>query len=279
MRKKLNETLARWGKGDLIKILVGVMILTGLGSLILNLLRAPSMGDSFAIWWEMWLRDVSVEVAGLIAFVVILAWMLEKKEQPTAQPEAITTPEEPPTEPLSPETIRETQIIGYVERLKTTTDRAARQAILDEMKKLNLLAGANLNNLDLQGANFYDANLRETSLEGANLQSAYLIEADLRGAKLSDANLEKAELSWADLAGAVMGSTNLKGAWLLRSNLKGAFLTTTQFDTRTRLPDGSLWTETTPLERFSDPANPQFWRPEPGFFGELPRWFRRNGGN
>ena len=81
------------------------------------------------------------------------------------------------------------------------------------------LAGANLAKADLSGARLEGANL-----SGANLSRAKLFRADLSQADLSRASLFKANLSQADLGCANLNGADLSGALLIRSNLSGASL-------------------------------------------------------
>jgi uncharacterized protein YjbI with pentapeptide repeats len=91
------------------------------------------------------------------------------------------------------------------------------------------LAGADLSELDLAGANLARADLSGVrlggaSLAGANLSRAKLFGADLSLADLSRASLFKANLSQADLGGANLDSADLSRAFLIRANLSGASL-------------------------------------------------------
>jgi hypothetical protein len=157
------------------------------------------------------------------------------------------------------------------------------------------LIGANLQSADLGGVNLQEAflgkaNLRGADLAGINLQGAYLTRANLRGADLIGGHLQLAKLEGADLRGAYMGSVNLEGAdmrgvllvgadirlanlqdvdlsyanllgsYLSDANLLGVSLAGAIFNEATILPDGSLWSRTTDLTRFTDPNHPNFWR-------------------
>jgi len=83
---------------------------------------------------------------------------------------------------------------------------------------------ANLSGADLSDANLRDANLRGTNLSGASLFEAYLRKADLRGAYLRGADLRNANLSGADLSGANLDGVNLNGANLRNTRLRGVDL-------------------------------------------------------
>ena len=82
----------------------------------------------------------------------------------------------------------------------------------------------NLSKANLQGASLAKANLQGALLGGANLQKASLWEADLQGARLSLANLQEANLSRANLSGANLRESNLQRANLSRANVQEARL-------------------------------------------------------
>ncbi|ETX02589.1 MAG: hypothetical protein ETSY1_02985 [Candidatus Entotheonella factor] len=87
----------------------------------------------------------------------------------------------------------------------------------------------NLQDYDLRGVIFINADLREADLRGANLEKAYLTGAELEGAHLSGANLNgadlrQAQLFRADLSHAQMQHATLSGADLRQAILSGADL-------------------------------------------------------
>jgi len=91
------------------------------------------------------------------------------------------------------------------------------------------LEGVNLNGADLTSAVLKRANLRNAELNKAelfkaNLQEAHLVDANLRGAFLGNANLQEANLKNANLRGAYLGNANLREANLGNANLRGALL-------------------------------------------------------
>jgi hypothetical protein len=261
---KMNRITER----ELVRLLVGGFFLTALSSVMVAVSR-----DDVAGWAQQFLTIASVQFAGAGLIWVVIRGVIrqpepEKKDSPALDEDTVPLQ-------ISSEEIKSKQLImSYVARLKQGDSKEARQVILDEMKARNLLPGANLNNMNLEGANLYDTDMRGISLEGCNLQGAYMLDANLSGANLSQANLQGADMSWCNLKGAFMGEANLKGAWLLQANMQEAFVKTTQFDNTTRLPDGTRWSSEVHVPRFVDPRRPDFWRPEPGFFGELPRWYR-----
>src|SRR5688572_172567 len=143
MNEPWSNRLKSFTTIQVVRFLVGALILTSLGSLFLNILRSPQLGDEFAGWWEHWLLNMSAELGGAAVTLLILEWVLRQiiPVQQTAVP--------------SEEVHRaqnETLLKEYVERIKMANTRERRQVVIDEMKKRELLAGANLNNLNLQGA-------------------------------------------------------------------------------------------------------------------------------
>ena len=88
-----------------------------------------------------------------------------------------------------------------------------------DLRKADLLVGA-----ELQGARLHDANLRGARLRLAYLQGADPFGAHLQGADLQNAHLQSADLLDAELQGANLGTANLQGARLRRAKLQGANL-------------------------------------------------------
>lgn len=91
------------------------------------------------------------------------------------------------------------------------------------------LTGADLSQLDLQGADFTDALLESVSfagsdLTGARFDGAVLAHADLRGAKAENARFAKANLGASDLTGANLTGADLTEAVLARATLQEAIL-------------------------------------------------------
>jgi len=74
------------------------------------------------------------------------------------------------------------------------------------------LQEVNLQGANLRGADLQEADLRGANLQGANLRGADLQEADLRGANLQGADLREANLQGADLRGANLQGADLRGA-------------------------------------------------------------------
>ncbi len=82
------------------------------------------------------------------------------------------------------------------------------------------LYGANLVRAGLRGASLWRANLRKANLSGATLRGANLREARLDGANLGKANLSEADLTQADLSYGDLTETNLRGANLTEAHLR-----------------------------------------------------------
>ena len=89
--------------------------------------------------------------------------------------------------------------------------------------------GGELSGVNLRGANLIRANLEGANLSGADLTHARVVEAYLEnailiGADLTHANLEDTILARADLTRAKLGAANLQGVALSRTNLSGTNL-------------------------------------------------------
>jgi Pentapeptide repeats (8 copies) len=180
-----------------------------------------------------------------------------------------------------------TVAIGAVEWLRAENWLVGDVGLLPK----SLLWGANLQNVDLEGANLAEANLRDAQLQNAILIQANLTEANLRRALLQNAHLDDAHLHEADLRLA-----NLSNAGLLRANLSmaklnhaalnganlhnaclcGADLSEATFSVMTVLPDAKsagydaegkplftkYWTPNTDIRRYTDENHADFWRPD-----------------
>ncbi|MEH2435167.1 MAG: pentapeptide repeat-containing protein [Nostoc sp.] len=88
---------------------------------------------------------------------------------------------------------------------------------------------------------FSKAELGNADLQGINLKGADLSYADLSEANLSGANLRGTDLSFADLGQANLKDANLRGALLMSTNLrqadlKGANLEKADYDRSTNFP-------------------------------------------
>lgn len=78
--------------------------------------------------------------------------------------------------------------------------------------------------IELEGANFYRANLRSVDLRGANLRRVDLSEANLKNARLSGAQMQNVNIMNTNLMGAGLFTTNLNGARGNYCNLRSATL-------------------------------------------------------
>lgn len=177
-----------------------------------------------------------------------------------------TTPADAWGQSISAE--RQAELQGYLDRWQTELDHGRRTGPFDRsddathvrlsgsdvfwLAKPSIGAGeiGVLENLHLEGADLFRAQLKgayliEARLEGVNLSDAQLQGADLRnarleGSSLSDAQLQGARLGGARLGGADLSGAQLKGADLSGAQLAGADLTTASFDKTSRLNDAVL---------------------------------------
>ena len=84
---------------------------------------------------------------------------------------------------------------------------------------------ANLNGLDLRGANLEKAEFFEAHLKGANLEGANLRDANFRRARLDGANLKGACLIGAQILRAVLTDANFREANLTETHFSGTLHT------------------------------------------------------
>ncbi len=87
------------------------------------------------------------------------------------------------------------------------------------------LSGADLSEINLEGAVLIEAHLAGSNLRGAQMDGAHLEWARLGEACLVQASLQRTFLVAAHLAGAQLGEADLQGTHLLGANLSGADLT------------------------------------------------------
>jgi uncharacterized protein YjbI with pentapeptide repeats len=178
-----------------------------------------------AAWWSAWLTSVSTEIIdaiftfGLLYFVVGLG--NEKK--------------------------------SLITDIRSQDKNAATTAI-EQMRGKGWLQDGSLS-----GVSLFEAQWQKTRLQGANLAGASLWRANLHQADLQGATLRDAFLHYADLSQANLSDVDLSGAQLDYANLLAATLERTQFSETTTLPDGTPWTPTSDLARFTDRNHPQFW--------------------
>lgn len=119
---------------------------------------------------------------------------------------------------------------------------------------------ANVDNCDFEEANFYNFNRNlppETPIQ-VTFGSSRFDKCDFRHAWLRHSNFIFCSMKLADLEFADMkfteGNIDFTDANLERVKFQAAYLP------MSTLPDGSVWTEETDLERFTNPKHPDFWR-------------------
>lgn len=134
-------------------------------------------------------------------------------------------------------------------------------------RKLNL-SGANLENaqlfagLNMTGIKLSHAILKNVNLHNTVLDMATLSGTDLRGADLIATSLIEASLIKANLQNAILQGVNLKGAILNGANLTNTTIQGETFDEESVLPDGTKWSKNVRISRFTDPADPNYWKPD-----------------
>ncbi len=230
-------------------IVVGILFTI---SLITGLLSFWLETDRTRQWWGDWFQGVSTEMVGAAMTTIFFTFIVGAVEQQQNLQQLI----ENMGSDINIQALAAVDALGS-ERLQDGTLRGG------------VFAFANLDNAplfkaDLQDANFFsailsDAKLLEANLQNANLQAADLTNADLDSALLINANLQNANLQAADLSNVLLDSADLTSA-----NLQDVHLENTRFTPETTLPDGTFYSDTIDLTRFTDPQHPDFWRPETG---------------
>lgn len=231
-------------------IVVGILFTI---SLITGLISFWLETDRSRQWWGDWFQGVSTEMVGAAMTTIFFTFIVGAVEQ------------QQNIQRLKEDMASEINI----QALSAVDELARADALQDGTLRGGVFAFANLDdatlfNADLQDTNFFNAilsnaELPEANLQNANLQAADLTNADLDSVLLMNANLSTANLQGADLSNALLDSANLTNA-----NLQDVRLENTRFTPETTLPDGTSYTDTTDLTRFTNPQHPDFWRPESG---------------
>jgi hypothetical protein len=99
------------------------------------------------------------------------------------------------------------------------------------------LAGVDMREAALPGADLGRTELTGALLEGADLNAATLHASRLAGADLRESDLRQADLRLADLSGADLGEADLRGADLRGAQLDGAHLGKALYNEGTKWPD------------------------------------------
>ncbi|MBD2391999.1 pentapeptide repeat-containing protein [Aphanizomenon flos-aquae NRERC-008] len=125
------------------------------------------------------------------------------------------------------------------------------------------LTEANLENVNLRGADLRDANLTEANLENANLKvadlrDAKLIRVNLRGVDLTEADLRKASLTGANLSGADLRGCRIRGSNFADVDFRNTNLTGTKTQlTGVSTLRGAIYNDETKFPEGFDPKTAQ----------------------
>jgi hypothetical protein len=176
---------------------------------------------------------------------------------------------------------------GAIDELRDNGWLVGKNSILKRKKstRANLegvdLFGANLEETIFSFSNFRAAELSATHLLGtsfvySDLENAKLSEAYLVGANFNMANLKGSRLDTSNLAGANLINADLSGCSLYNANLENALIFQASFDNDTLLPDGNYWTTNTDINRYTNPEHPDFWQPSWGKGYKYPENWRPN---
>lgn len=220
MLKRLAATRVR-------TILVGLLILGLLMSVLSAIIQLTIEEDCrLAQWFGAWTQNFSTELVGAaITFFIFDLWIGNREK-------------------VREQSLRRRE---FQEQSRTKLISAQspeqKQAIIDEMNKLDALQGADLRSLDLRGVHLANMNLDYSDLTGADLsgadisgstmREAILMHANLSGADLSSVSLRGADVRYAKLTMAIFRGTDFSGATVDPNALASAIL-----DPNTTLPTG-----------------------------------------
>lgn len=225
--------------------------------------------------WQGLALNFGTEMLGAIVIYILFDRYVAGKEKQEAEKEAFKTK------------------VNDLVKDFGSRDRSTAIAAVEELRRLELLFGGqlqdvNLEDADLRGADLSNANLQKAKLGSAKLQKANLMHAVLRWGELWGANLKSANMQYANLLRANLLEANLQEANLLRAglqranlrmanlrgtNLREAFLQGAELQDadllgadlqgakleRAELPDGTRWMQSTDMKRFTDSTHPNFW--------------------
>ena len=126
----------------------------------------------------------------------------------------------------------DTSAINYLQNLlnRFTANSYSQQYKTEINRVLDLVKSVCLNESDLNGLNFFGADLSWADLSWADLSGLDLCSIDLNGknlarADLTGSNLTRVKLNGVNLTGANLTGAKLNGADLTGANLNGAYLT------------------------------------------------------
>ena len=126
------------------------------------------------------------------------------------------------------------------------------------------LRGTNINNAWFADTNLFEADFstsgeNNTVLDGAIFDRALMSCANFSGASMVGTSLLGASLQNTYLQGANLIDADLSGSNMLGANLRNTQLSDATFNEFAILPDGTSWTPEIDMERFTNPAHPDFW--------------------
>lgn len=174
--------------------------------------------------------------------------------------------------------------MDYIKAIQCAFDRSNLQhvsAIFSDMRESGfscadlrcaVLAGTDFRGANLHSARLQDANLSNSVLVGiswlfteaqnaklrmANFQQAEIRSSDLEGADLSESDFRKARVWGSWLVNVTLSDANLEEADLRASFLENAILTGANLN-GVILPDGTRFSETTDMNRFTDRNHPEY---------------------
>lgn len=262
----------------LLGAIVGVLVGLGLGAFLFD-------GGAVTLTESGYAVNVYTEILGIVVTVLIIGWWDERRSE-RREYERLKNALRSPVSVIAVDAIRLLRESGEFDvAVAELTSLKSVQWAGANLSSTNLndahLNGANLDGANMNGARLQHTHLLNTSLEGAgllgaqlqharlhlaNLKSALLEQAQLEHARLLGADLSGARLGYANLHGSELDGANMEGTSLIEANLQGAKIDEeTKFNSETRLPDGTYWTEDTDMRRFTESEHKHFWRSDNDF--------------
>lgn len=199
-----------------ITLAVGILgFWMGLGSV---LVFGAGLGDG--AWWGGFLQNFATEMLGILFTLVVLGAIQAANDRRIREEQEQAN--------------RNVQQLTMILFLRQAETKEHKHSIIHEMKRYDLLRGADMYSLNLQDIQVPGADLRHTNFQGSNLSGANLASTDmeratlnwsvLEGADLHSANMQSAQLNKANLKLARMPNTNLRNAKLAKADLRNAWM-------------------------------------------------------
>lgn len=154
------------------------------------------------------------------------------------------------------------QLKKQLQRRAGSRSNETAKAAVDELRHLGCLVG---DDSLLRGFNLHDANWRNIRVYDANLCGADLSKAALIDVRAYRASFKNTNLQFSTMIRGRFDGCDFRGADLREGCLFNATFSEAIFDENTLLPDGSKWTLSEDLSRFTNIDHPGLWRSKTPF--------------